>query len=204
MKQYCKKCIYKILPYYERHYLPNQVIFLEGEKLDLVYRIEEGYVKMHRYYESGDEKILSILGPGDYISLIAVLKDQNNYIASAMSLTKTKLQVIDKYSVKNAYNSNDLFKDNCVNCAITRTHFFQFQITQFSNLNTEEKILNTLLNLHQKFGDKLSNTKSMTLPFSKSILANIIGIRRETLSRYLSVMQEKKVLKVDKNFYVFL
>ena len=159
---------------------------------------------MHRYYESGDEKILSILGPGDYIALIAVLKDQNNYIASAMSLTKTKLQVIDKYSVKNAYNSNDLFKDNCVNCAITRTHFFQFQITQFSNLNTEEKILNTLLNLHQKFGDKLSNTKSMTLPFSKSILANIIGIRRETLSRYLSVMQEKKVLKVDKNFYVFL
>jgi len=204
MKQFCKNCIYKALPYYERDYLANKMVFLEGDALDLVYRIEEGYVKMHRYLESGDEKILSILGPGDYIALLAVLQGENEYIASAMTLTKTRLQAMDKDQVIKAYSSNAIFKDNCISCAITRTNFFQFQITQSGNTDTKERIVNILKNLQKKFGEPLNPHKTIKLPFTKTVLANIIGIRRETLSRHLTELQEEKILKIEKNTYIFL
>ncbi|MFA6627436.1 MAG: Crp/Fnr family transcriptional regulator [Bacilli bacterium] len=204
MKQYCKNCIYKILPFGEKEYEANQTIFLEGDLLRWVYRIKTGYVKMYRLLESGDERILSIFGPGDFIALLAVLQNQTHYIAFATALTPLHLQVIDKQAVKKAYQSNNLFKDNCINCAITRTHFFQFQMTQVGNNDTEDKIINILQNLHKKFGYSLESPKLMVLPFSKTVLADIIGIRRETLSRHLSLMETKGILKVEKNRYILL
>lgn len=202
MKTYCKNCIYQTLPVTKNSYPANQLVFLEGDPLDVVYRIEEGYVKMHRYLESGDERIIGILGPGDYIALLAVLQEEQNYIASAMTLTDTVLQAIQRNDVETAYNSNAMFKDHCIQCAITRTQFFQFQFTQSANPDVEDKILNTLNNLFKKFGDPFSQPRHLELPFSKTVLANIIGIRRETLSRHLSAMQAKRMLMVEKNQYI--
>lgn len=203
MKQFCKNCIYKTLPSYQKEFASNDIVFLEGEDLNLVYRIESGYIKMHRYLENGDERILSIMGPGEYIALLAVLQNKHTYIASAMTLTETTLFAIDKNDVKKAYLSNDIFKESCLNCAITRTTFFQHQITQSANQNTETKIMEMLRNLNQKFGKIQGDKCYLTLPFSKTVLANLIGIRRETLSRHFTTMQKKSIIQIHKNQYIF-
>ena len=204
MEQHCINCVYKTIPGITKTYPTNEILFLEGDLLEKVYRIEEGYIKMNKFLDSGDEIIIGILGPGDFVALIAVLQGKNEYIASALSLTTTTVKAIEIGAIKKAFHSNTMFKDNCLNCAITRTNFFQFQITQNANNDTEEKILNVLESFYKKFGDHLQQQKTLTLPFSKTVLSNIIGIRRETLSRHLKILQDQKVLQVIKNKYIFL
>jgi CRP-like cAMP-binding protein len=176
-------------------------IFLEGQRIEYVYSIQEGYVKMSKYMDNGDEFIIGVLGPGDYIALLAVLQGKESYIASASSLSELVLKRLSQEEVKSAYESNPDFKDLCLKCAVTRSNLFHNQMLVSANTDIKEKIIVILKNLSYKFGQVQGKKLIVTLPFSKTVLANIINIRRETLSRYLSLLSQEDILSVDKNTY---
>ena len=44
---------------------------------------------------------------------------------------------------------------------------------------------------------------ALKLPFSKTVLASIIGVRRETLSRKLSEMKKRNIIEIENNTYIF-
>lgn len=203
MKKYCKNCIYESLPHKVKTFSPKELLFLEGDSLDFVYRIIDGLVKITRIHPSGDEKIFDILGPGDYIALIAVLQNNTSYVASAESLTEVKSVKINTLDIKKAYQSNTIFQSTCLNCAVTRSTMFQNKLFQTSNIDTEEKILGTLQILAQKFGTIENDTVILKLPITKTVLASVIGIRRETLSRKLTEMQNNNIIEIENNIYKF-
>lgn len=203
MKKHCENCIYETLPNNPVTFSSQQSIFMEGEKAEYVFRIKEGYVKMSRIHPNGEEKIFDILGPGDYIALLAVLKGEEEYVASAEAITSVKAIRILTSEVNKAYNSNNIFKASCLNCAVTRGIMFQEKLFISSSNDLESKILNALHLLSNKFGITSENTIKLNLPFTKTQLASIIGIRRETLSRKLSEMSKNKVIQIQKNTYIF-
>ena len=49
----------------ERYYQEKQMVFSDNEKVEYVYLIREGRVKLFRQTEDGRENIIAILGPGD-------------------------------------------------------------------------------------------------------------------------------------------
>jgi CRP/FNR family transcriptional regulator len=203
MKQYCERCIYEALPHTVINVPQLKHIFTEGTRLSHVYRIKEGLVKMNRVHPSGDEKIFDVLGPNDYLALIAVLQGKEDYVASAIALTDVTLIKMDTHVVLNAYHSNKIFQSTCLQCAVTRSTMFQDKLFQTSNVDTEEKILNILHILAKKFGSTHKGVVTLNLPFSKTVLASIVGIRRETLSRKLSKMQQHNIIRINKNTYYF-
>ncbi|QMS84382.1 Crp/Fnr family transcriptional regulator [Candidatus Xianfuyuplasma coldseepsis] len=181
----------------------GQQIFLEGSSLTSVYRIRKGLVKINRIHHSGDEKIFDILGPDDYIALLAVLQGKNEYVASAIALTEVTVTQMSTSDVLQAYQSNNIFQATCLQCAVTRSTMFQDKLFHTTNIDIEEKILATLQLLAKKFGTIEKGSVLLKLPFTKTVLASIVGIRRETLSRKLSDMQHKNIIQVDKNIYKF-
>ena len=203
MKKFCKHCIYESLPHDIVKYTPQESIFMEGFDLQYIYRIKSGLVKMNRIHPSGDEKIFDILGKEDYIALLALLQGKQEYVASATALTDVKLIRMNAEDVLMAYQSNDIFKASCLECAVTRSTMFQDKLFQTANIDVEEKILATLQILAKKFGVMKHGVVEMELPFTQTVLASIIGIRRETLSRKLSLMKDKNILQIDKNIYKF-
>lgn len=201
MKKYCKHCIYETLPHDQVKLSAQENIFFEGFELDYVYRIVEGYVKMSRIHPSGDEKIFDVLGPGDYIALVAVLQGKKEYVASAITINEVSAIRISSEDVLKAYQSNSVFQSSCLNCAVTRSILFQDKLFQASNIDAKEKILGTLQLLAKKYGIVQDDYIVMKLPFSKTELARIVGIRRETLSRKLTEMQKVDEVRIDKNIY---
>ena len=203
MKKYCKHCIYETLPHNVVTFSQGKQIFLEGSDLTCVYRISDGLVKINRIHPSGDEKIFDILGPNDYIALLAVLQGKNEYMASATALTDVTAIQMHTTDVLQAYQSNNTFQASCLQCAVTRSTMFQDKLFQTTNIDIEEKILATLQILAKKFGTIEHGSVNLKLPFTKTVLASIVGIRRETLSRKLSNMQHKNIIQVTKNTYKF-
>ncbi|MDA3932102.1 MAG: Crp/Fnr family transcriptional regulator [Tenericutes bacterium] len=202
MEKKCKNCIYGTIKSEFIEYEDRSIIFLEGEPLKTIYSIQEGYVKVSKFLESGDEFIIGVLGPGDYIALLALLQEKSQYIASASCLSKVKLRMMDKKDVLNAYSSNTAFKENCLKCAVTRSNLFHTQLQLSAEVDVKEKIIMILKNLSYEFGHIENKKYIIKLPFSKTVLANIINIRRETLSRHLSALQKENIIKVEKNTYI--
>lgn len=203
MKRYCVNCIYETLPHDVVTVEAGTMLFHEGDPLDYVYRIQDGLVKINRLHPSGDEKIFDVLHTGDYIALIAVLQGKDTYIASAETLVPCRLIRITLQDVLEAYESSEIFKRTCLNCAVTRSTLSQSKLFQMTNVDTEEKILAIFQLLAEKFGTIEDGRVRLELPFNKTVLADLIGIRRETLSRRLSSMQENHLLRMDKNTYYF-
>ena len=203
MKQYCTNCVYKSLPNTQKLFSENETIFLEGNELNNVYVIEEGLVKISKIFINGEEKIFDILGPGEFLALVAVLKGDKEYIATAVALSDCVVSVMEKDIVKEAYTSSNKFKDMCLSCAMTRTNLFQSQLSNSLNEDIEERIINVLTFLSSKFGELIHFEHTLKLPISKTMLAGIVGIRRETLSRKLSKMKKDGIITIDKNIYKF-
>ncbi|MBU1020463.1 MAG: Crp/Fnr family transcriptional regulator [Firmicutes bacterium] len=203
MEKYCKHCIYETLPHNLVTFSSQETIFMEGLSLSSVYRVKEGLVKVNRMHPSGDEKTFDILGPGDYLALLAVLQGKKEYIATAVAITDVTAVQITFDNVVTAYQSNSVFQATCLHCAVTRSTMFQDKLFQTTNIDTEEKILATLQLLANKFGLIQDGIVEMKLPITKTVLASIIGIRRETLSRKLSEMQQKKIIQIHENIYKF-
>jgi CRP/FNR family transcriptional regulator len=201
MKQYCETCIYETLPSESINLKAKETLFREGDTLNYVYKIKEGLLKMSRLHANGDEKVFDILGPLDYVALIIALKGKIEYIVSAEALTNVSLIKMKLQDVLNAYKSKPLFQQSCLNCAVTRSTQFQNSLFQISNIDVEEKILAIMQILANKFGTKNEHEIEVVLPFSKTVLANLCGIRRETLSRKLSEMQKMGIIKVKGNVY---
>lgn len=201
MKQFCVHCQYDQIKGQSKTFQAGEVLFWEGEKINHIYQIQSGYMKMNKLSENGDERIIGLLREGDYVALLALLQGKKEYIANATALSNIVVKVMDKDDVLEAYQRNDLFKDHCLSCAVMRSNLFQSQIVNSATSNTDEKILNVLKTLSESYGKRSNNEIRIELPFSKTVLANFIGIQRETLSRHLSSMQKERILRIEKNNY---
>jgi len=201
VKQFCVHCQYDQITGQSLMFRAGEVLFWEGDQLDKIYQIKSGYVKMNKLSDNGDERIIGLLHEGDYLALLALLQGKKEYIANATALSNIEVKVMNKDDVLEAYRRNDLFKDHCLSCAVMRSNLFQSQIVNSATSNTDEKILNVLKTLSESYGRKSNNEIRIELPFSKTVLANFIGIQRETLSRHLSSMQKERILRIEKNNY---
>lgn len=203
MKSYCNVCIYETLPFIKKELSRGEILFHEGDPISGIYRIETGFIKVLKYYDSGDEKIFDILGADDFLALLLVLQGKTEYIATAIALTDVTVRKISAIDTKTAYQNNPLFQSTCLNCAAGRANMFHNQLYQISATDVDDKILGVLLHLYHKFGTFDHEIHQLYLPINQTDLASIIGIRRETLSRRLKVMQENGIISLNQHVFEF-
>lgn len=203
MKNYCKTCIYKALSSTIKTFKPKETLFIEGYDLENVYIVKEGLVKISKLSKNGDDRIIDILGKGDFIALVGALRKDKHYMATAEALSQVTLNEIPITEIMTTYNSSTMFKDMCLDCMVSKSNVLQAQLYNSINDDVEEKIIAVLKYLSTKFGKRAINTFSIDLPFSKTVLSSIIGIRRETLSRKLTAMQNQGIITVRGNTYKF-
>jgi CRP/FNR family transcriptional regulator len=202
MIKHCLKCQYDNLEFESFEVSEQDILFFESEELTHVYQIQEGYVKMVKYLENGDERIIGIMVPGDFIALLAVLQNKKTYLATAVPLSKIIVKKIRKEEVFRKYQSSDLFRDRCLTCAVTRSNTFHNHLVNSANSDIKEKVVNSLKLLYEKFGRVEDEKQVLDLPFSKTVLANFIGIRRETLSRTITKLIDEQIIYNEKNSYI--
>ena len=195
----CELCIFRSDIGKQSIFKKGVTIFLEGEEVDNIYFIKEGIVKLTKLYANGEEKLIDILKPGDFLALLTILKGSKEYLVTATTLQEVVLEKLNKKTALENYQCDSKFKEACLNCAANRLGVFQNQLFNFSNLDTDDKIMNVLTHLYNKFGYMKGKKHYIELPITKTDLANMVGLRRETLSRKLTSLQNDGVISVVKN-----
>src|SRR5262245_987350 len=80
----------------ERRFKARATVFEEGTVGEYMYVIREGQVKVSKMSDDGREKVLEILGPGDFVGEMALL-DQALRSASVKSVTDCVLLALSRH-----------------------------------------------------------------------------------------------------------
>ena len=176
-----------------RTYPKNSMIILEEEFGDTVFGIIIGTVKITRVNDEGKEVILALLGQGELFGELAVL-DGEARSANALAQEQCTLLAFPKGEFLNLLKNNFKISFALMGELAKRLRKSDQQIEALSLSDAEHRIGVSILNLAEDMGIIQKGQVTIEkLPFQQDI-ANMAGTSRETVSRVLTLFEEKNMI----------
>lgn len=176
-----------------RHYDKGEFIFMQNETAKKYYQVISGEVKMNNYNEDGKEFIQGIFKPGNSFGEPPLFVDRV-YPANAEATKNSEVMVMEKSKLLDLLQSEGLYIDILTTMA-KRLYFKATVAAEISNENPEHRIL-TLLNYFKKYSGCPDGDKSYKVDFTRKELANLTGLRVETVIRTIKSLESKGILKI--------
>jgi CRP/FNR family transcriptional regulator, cyclic AMP receptor protein len=173
----------------------GEIIFSEGSEANFYHQLEDGIIKWINVDENGTEFIHNIIIAGESFGELPLFDDQP-YAASAIAETDGVILRLHKATFRQLLQENPdiLFSFTKLMSQRLRYKFF---ISKEVASHKPEQTLSSLLthfkksNLH--FCDDCSQLK-----LTRQQLANMTGMRVETVIRTMRTMHEQGKLKIEK------
>lgn len=180
----------------------KEVLFHEGEIVENVYFLISGKVSIYKMNEFGERKIIFILNQGDMINEVLI----NNSTTAVACKAFEKSEIV-KFNIDDfigiMQTDFNLVK-NILDSLEKRNRRLYRQLKNSTYIKIEKKLAAKLYRLNREFGvDKgewrLLDVKGITMTY----LADMLGCKRETLSRAMKMLQNNGLVKVKgKKIYI--
>jgi|SRR5690554_4914935 len=163
-------------------YDKGQMIFTTLDSAANLWVINRGKVKLTKITPDGKEQIIRILKQGDFLGDLSLFSDEK-MSNNAFALDNCEICVISGDDIKNLLRYNPEIAIKFLEEYSRRIKEAEKMIEKIGVYDVEQRIVKTLI-------EDIGETKGViTLPFSKTDFASIIGTTRETLSRKLAKFQ---------------
>lgn len=176
----------------ERSYQRNQLVFSDGEEGRGFFLMLSGKVKVFKMSPEGKEQILHILGAGEPVGQVAVFAG-TSFPANAQAITDSRLLFFPRRAFVELIQARPMLALNMLAILSNRLREFTVQIENISLKEVPARLASYLLYL----SDEKQGVERLQLNISKAQLASIIGTIPETLSRILSRMSAKDLIRVN-------
>ncbi|MDP3354116.1 MAG: response regulator [Flavobacteriaceae bacterium] len=173
-------------------YPKDYTIYCEGNNSKYLYLILKGEVKTYKITSDGKELITGIFKDGDYFgySSFFIKSLHSEY---AVCLSNSNIYKILKDEVIELIEGNHLYAFDFIERLSNNLKEFKEQLLHMAYGSVRKKTATTLLNLAKK--SKIENE----IKVSRSDLASITGIAKETLIRTLTDFKEEKLISTSRN-----
>lgn len=177
-------------------------IIFQGEIPRRGYLIRDGLVRAYTITSTGEERIVGIYGKGDIFPVTWLLNETSNALFYYDAVSDTRLLAVSKtdfteHVIQNAALTPQLLKylSNQYTSSLIR-------ITGLEQPRAIEKVGFILYYLLFRYGvEKQPGIYSITLKLSHLMIANLIGVTRESTTAHLRMLQSKGVIDYDRNTY---
>ena len=164
-----------------RRWKKNQMIYLQGEPADTFYYLKHGSVKIFLSSETGTEKTLTILSPGEIFGEAAFL-DGLPRMSSARAIENAEIVSIGKRDLMKCFRRQPELAMAMLSYLSRTVRMLSGQLDGMSFLQAPTRIAQILLNLA---------VGSWTVTCSQEELAALAGVSRITVSRTLADFVQK-------------
>jgi len=179
-----------------REYEKGQIILLEESMGETFFIITRGTVKVTRLSDDGREVILAILGESDFFGEMSLL-DGEGRSANIVANENAEVMTLSRRDFLECLESYPKIAIALLEELAVRLRKSDQQIESLSLSDSEQRIGITLIRLAEEQGTiKRGNVIVHNLPFQQDI-ANMAGTSRETVSRTLKLLEDKKLVKRD-------
>ncbi|MGE0636336.1 MAG: Crp/Fnr family transcriptional regulator [Bacteroidia bacterium] len=163
----------------------NEYLFYEGAGSKKLYMIISGTIILKLPGINSQPHILGIARPGNMIGTASILPESKNVITTK-ALSNVTLCTVNKTIIEKFMDSNKDLRNHILNIMYKR----QLSILNYTQVmlsgNTQAKLAYSMLVFSEKEGEIIAD---------KATLANMAGLRRETVSRLLKKFKDNKIIE---------
>jgi CRP/FNR family transcriptional regulator, dissimilatory nitrate respiration regulator len=178
----------------------RRIVLEEGERLfdmgqpaERFYLVISGQIKLFRLSESGNEKIIEIMGPRMLFAEAVMFFAVKRYPINAAALTASEVYGFEtRRFLELLRESNDLCFDLLGKLSL-KLHGMINEIDRLTLQNATSRVVHFLLEL---LPDRHTESAVVELPAPKYSIAALLSITPETFSRILHAMEHDGVIRV--------
>lgn len=174
----------------------NEVLFEEKEKINNIYFVIDGKVSIFKINENGDRKVIFILNEGEMINEITTDKKRESSVFCEVFENATILK----------YNIDDFIKimekdfyltKNIINYMERRNRRLYRQLKNSISIKMDKKLAAKLYRISKEFGTNKGEWTLIDVNISITYLSDMLGCKRETLSRAMKTLQNEGLVKLE-------
>lgn len=175
----------------EQFYRKGEVINHEGERISNFKYLKSGLVKLYRRTPGGDEQIITITRPFEFVSNMSIFSEEK-YQYSVSALEDSEVCIVKLDHIKELFLKNGGFAMGL--------------LSRISVIN--DKIIRQTLDIRQKnlvgrvafvllyFTNEIYNSRVFDLPVSRKEIADYIGMSTANVIRTLSDFKKEEIIRV--------
>lgn len=164
-------------------------LFSMGQRATHFFSIQEGWIKLYRTSNNGEEIIIHIFGPGESFAEAAVFSDHQTYPVHARAIENAVLIEIPRSIFIHKIETDSRFAINILGAIAARQHLLVQQLEHLMIRSAPQRVGAFLLRFCQKVKDS-DTTWVVNLPYEKSIISLRLNIKPETFSRAVTKLSE--------------
>ncbi len=174
-------------------YRRNQILFFEGGTAQHVFALHTGLVKIVKSLENGKDRITRVLFPGELFGLEALT--ETTYPLTAVTLRDCEICASSRGEFLEFLHANPDIALGMIRFLVGEVTRVRTQVTDMSFKDARMKVATLLLSLVNTEVEGPVKSHSLTLPFSRQEISEILELSPETVSRTLSAFRREQVLE---------
>lgn len=175
-----------------RSYPKGVRVIHEGDHSDACYIVRSGDLRVTREHPDGRAIALATLGPGDMFGELAML-DGEARSASVEALTESELLALPGADVRRLLESSSEITVKLVTALTRRLREANERIARQSFQTVPSRVAGVLSQLIAEEG-----RDGVTIRMTQADLAQLAGTSRESVSRFLAVLERAGVVQVGR------
>ncbi|WP_434565392.1 Crp/Fnr family transcriptional regulator [Thermoanaerobacterium thermosaccharolyticum] len=187
----------------ESFYAKGNIIINEGDKIDNIYIIHKGKIKVYKINLDGKEQILYILKDGDTFGENSIFKEQKATFYTE-AIDDVKLCLLSREDFIRIISRNPEIALKIMNYLLERLQNIESLVKDITTEDVKTRLLSMILRLADKEGIKSSDGIKLKLYLSREDIANLLGTTRETISRKLHELEDDGIIKFLSNKEILL
>ena len=177
-------------------YSKGDQLFREGDSALNFYQVSSGEIKMNNYNEDGKEFIQGIFFIGQSFGeppLFANVK----YPANAEAISDAEIYQLPKEPFLKLLSSNPQLHLKITETLAKRLFYKAIMVSEISSQEPEHRILR-ILDYLKKYVHKTEGKFSFKVDLTRQQLADLTGLRVETVIRATKSLEKKRELQIKK------
>lgn len=167
-------------------------IFNRGDQARGLFLLLSGQLKLGVTSPQGSEKVISIVYPGESFGE-AVLFMERQFPVYAQATQDAQLLLVSKQGIFSLLDSDPVVARKMLAGLSVRMHQLVQDIGMLSLQSSVQRFIGYLLQISAQ----APNASSVTLPASKTMIASLLNLTPETLSRTMTKLQQLGLIEVN-------
>ena len=180
----------------------GEIVLYQGEIPRNVLLLKQGLIKIYSISTNGEERIVDFAAPGELLATSWVFGNASSTLYYYQALEDSEMYELPKQEVLSYMHTRDVSADMLKQLASHYTASL-LRITALEQARARDKILFSFYYLLQRFGKEIApGWYSIQLSLTHQIVADLVGLTRETTAVELNSIKRTKVLSYKRQKYL--
>jgi len=176
-------------------YEPGETLFSQGDPGNGVYCIKSGLIGLRRVDVNGNSVLLRLSTAGSTVGYRTFLTKQA-HANSAEVLTTSVACYIARPQIETLLKSNPLLGERFLQHFTDDAIQIENDYVRSMTMGMKSRFMHLMLVFYQRFGyEDNDGTAIVELPVKRSELAELVGVRPESISRLIDKLETDKIMR---------